>query len=162
MSNTKKEIFIFIFLLTCVVIAFCLIYCRFYKTDGTSMEPTIKDNSRVLMIKNREIHRGDIIVFKTENKDAIKRVIAIPGDKIEIDKEGIVKVNGEVISEKYAKGFTEPKEQTYPLTIKTDRYFVMGDNRDDSLDSRFLSIGTIKKEDIIGKVVISLYPPKIL
>ena len=162
MSNTKKEIFIFVFLLTCIIIAFVLLYCRFYKTDGTSMEPTITDNNRVLMIKNREINRGDIIVFKTDSKDAIKRVIASPGDKVEITKDGIVKVNDEEIKEEYARGITEPKEQRYPITLKQDRYFVLGDNREDSLDSRFLSVGTIKKENIVGKVVMSVYPPKIL
>ncbi len=162
MSNSKKEIFIFIFILTCILIAFCVIYCRFYKTEGTSMEPTIQEGNRLLMIKNRTINRGDIIVFHTESKDAIKRVIAIPGDKVEITEKGIVIVNGEELKEKYIKGTTDPGEQTYPLTIKEGCYFVLGDNRDDSLDSRFLSIDTIKEDEIIGKVVASIYPPKIL
>ncbi len=161
-SKTNKEFLIFFFLLVCVLASFIVIYCRIYNTSGTSMEPTIKDGGKVLVFKKREIKRGDIIVYKDEDSDTIKRVIGLPGDKIEITEEGEVKVNGEKIKEPYIEGKTPPEEQTYPLTVPKGEYFVLGDNRNDSFDSRFVSVSGIKEEDVIGKVIISLAPFKIL
>ena len=162
MKKGNKEFYIFFFLLVCILAAFVVIYCRIYNTSGTSMEPTIKDGSKVLVFKKREINRGDIIVYREEDSDTIKRVIGLPGDKIEITEDGIVKVNGEVLKETYIEGKTPPEEQVYPITVPKGEYFVMGDNRNDSFDSRFISVSGIKEEEIIGKVIISLVPFKIL
>ncbi len=162
MKRTKLEIFVFIIPLTCIFFVFFFLYCRVYQSHGTSMSPTIEDGSKLLVIKNREIHKGDIIVFETEGENAIKRVIAISKDVIVIDEEGHLYINDQLQEEDYIKGITNGEELTYPYTVPEGTYFVLGDNRGDSLDSRFKSIGAIKEDKIVGKVVVSLIPPKIL
>ena len=160
-SNTRKEIFVLLFPCACILVAFFALCCRVYKTEGTSMEPTIEEHSYVVAIKYREINRGDIIAFKREDNPAIKRVIGMPKDQIEITEEGEVKVNGQTLKETYVKTETNGEELTYPYEVPDNYYFVLGDNRADSLDSRYRTIGPIKEDEILGKVIFSLYPPKI-
>jgi signal peptidase I len=131
-----------------------------------SMEPTLRPNDRVLVnklsYKMHAIHRGDIVVFKrppTEAsdptiKDLIKRVIGLPGDTIE-ERGGLVFINGVQLKEPYLPAGTVTN--TLPVTkVGKDQYFVMGDNRTNSKDSRF--IGTIPKSLIVGRAFIRVWP----
>ena len=160
-SNTKKQLFVLLFPCACILVAFFALCCRVYKTEGTSMLPTIEEHSYVVAIKYREIERGDIIAFKNDERTAIKRVIALPKDEIEITEDGEVKVNGTVLKESYVKTETYGEELTYPYEVPENSYFVLGDNRENSLDSRYRTIGPVKQDEILGKVIFSLYPPKL-
>jgi signal peptidase I len=128
--------------------------------EGSSMQPTLYDNNVVIMEKHiKEIKHGDVIVFDAKPIDDryyIKRVIGLPGDTIEI-KNGIVYVNNNKISENYLKSgtVTEPNMITH---VPENEYFVLGDNREVSEDSRF--IGTISVEKVKGLVYFKVYPFK--
>ena len=141
------------------VIAFIIAFTVFFsliRVDGTSMENTYHNNDILIGTRNPEtIDYKDIIVFKINNKTLIKRVIAKAGDTIDIDFEtGKVMVNGEVIKEDYIKEPTHLKESLdFPLTVPNGCYFVMGDNRNHSLDSRDEKVGFIEEEKIICKII---------
>ena len=134
------------------------------EVTGHSMYPTLTEHNYVLSTNYDELKNGDIILFNHENTRMIKRVIAVPGDTISITEDGQVYVNNELLKEDYInkhQGVFQ-NEIKYPITIKEGEYFVLGDNRLDSLDSRVISIGNIKEEEIIGKIAFVLYPPKSL
>jgi len=124
---------------------------------GTSMNPAVRDGdvmfiNRLFISRMGSYERGDLVVFSKiqgyEN-DCIKRVIGLPGETVDIEN-GQVTVDGEPLEEPYTIGETERKEfLAYPITLKSDEYFVMGDRRDNSRDSR--NYGPVKKEQLIGK-----------
>ena len=133
-----------------------------------SMEDTLVENDYVFVSKQSytifgEPERGDIIVFKSTLFDAagnekllVKRIIGLPGDAVSI-KQGVVYVNGEALDETYLKdGYTATEMEE--VKVAANCYFVMGDNRQHSTDSRSESVGQIRKDDIVGKVVLRAYP----
>jgi signal peptidase I len=133
-----------------------------------SMEPTLKPNDRVLVnklsYKLHAIHRGDIVVFKRPPseasdptiKDLIKRVIGLPGDTIE-GRNDEVYINGQPLKETYVMPGAAGLTANFPATkVGNDQYFVMGDNRTNSKDSRF--IGTIPKSLVVGRAFIRVWP----
>ena len=142
-----------------VLVMFCL--CWPVRIQGDSMKGTFFSGDRVFisraMVFFGQIERDDMIMCKIEDnghtENIIKRVIGMPGDIVEI-QEGIVRVNGEVLNEVYTHG-TETMGMV-TLRLKKDMYFVMGDNRSDSVDSR--DVGPIHAKKIIGKVFLRYYP----
>lgn len=150
------------------ILAFLIKYflVQTFLVDGVSMMPNYKDNDFVIVdkmsYKFREPKYGEVIVFKPNiNNDVsyIKRIIGLPGDKIEI-KTGHIYVNSTEVKEPYLNGdqtFIENKiDYLFSKTLSTDEYFVLGDNRNNSQDSR--SIGPIDRENITGRVFIVIYP----
>lgn len=129
------------------------------QVSGTSMEPTLSDNDIIVLFKTSDFETGDLVGFYYQNKILLKRVIGGPGDIIDIDEEGNVYVNGELLDEPYltsrALGETD---LTYPYQVPENRYFVMGDNRETSIDSRSSAIGCIEVDQIVGKVILRVYP----
>lgn len=128
--------------------------------SGDSMKPNFCDNDRIVLFKlDRSFKRGDVIVFKTEDGEKLmKRIIAVAGDTVDISAQGQVVVNGKVLQEDYIYEETTITDQTvsYPLTVQEDAYFVLGDNRSHSIDSRNKKIGQIEKKDIIGRVILDI------
>lgn len=126
---------------------------------GTSMTPTLHQGDYLLSWRSKEIKRGDLIAFYFNNKVLIKRVIAKSGDWVDISKDGTVRVNGEIIQEDYlsekALGETD---LTYPFQVPEARYFVMGDHRATSIDSRVEAVGCVAEEQIVGKILFRLWP----
>ncbi len=125
--------------------------------SGTSMLPTIEDGDYLFMEKVGTPKKNDIIVFNSnyyEDTILIKRVVAEPGDKL-IIKDSNIYINDKLIDEPYIleKDF---ECDNYELVIPEGKYFVMGDNRNNSLDSR--AIGLVDKEDIIGTILLRVYP----
>ncbi|AQS58639.1 signal peptidase I [Desulforamulus ferrireducens] len=127
-----------------------------------SMLPTLKVGDHLLIdkayYKLRGLERGDIVVFQApptaqEDKDLIKRVIGLPGEKIAI-KDGIVYINDQPLDESYI--FEKPHSDFNAIIIPEDKVFVMGDNRNNSYDSRYW--GTLPMENIIGKAILLYYP----
>lgn len=150
-----------------VVLAFVITqFIRPTIVNGQSMYPTL-DNSDYLIInrmayKLGEPERGDIIVFSTnlkqsngENKDLVKRVIAVEGDHLKIE-DSKVYINGALIDEPYIHdNYTEGYED---IIIPEGMMFTMGDNRENSKDSRMDDVGLVSEDDVMGKVLIRLFP----
>lgn len=131
------------------------------RVTGTSMNPTLNNDEVLVCSKLSEIKKGDIVAFYYNNKVLLKRVIGTSGDIIDITEEGTVSVNGEVLDEPYISetAFGECDIEL-PYQVPENRIFVMGDHRAVSIDSRSSSVGCIADENIIGKVIMVVYPLK--
>ncbi len=148
--------------------------------QGDSMLPTLRDEDRLLVsqLQNRP-NTGDIIVINADNavlvsengslymadglhKSIVKRVVAVGGQVLDISAEGIVSINGETQQESYINTITQlpvlGNAFEYPFTVPEGFVFVMGDNRDISLDSRYVNVGLVSEEEIEGTVLLRLYP----
>jgi len=129
------------------------------KVQGDSMEPTLEKDQILLAVRKVPIKKGDIVAFYYDNKILLKRVIAAAGDEVDIQDDGTVLVNGVAIEESYltakAKGTCDV---TFPLQVPDGRLFVMGDNREVSIDSRSSAIGCVSEKSILGKVVLRIWP----
>lgn len=125
--------------------------------SGLSMYPTLKDNQYLVVSRISNYTRGDIITFKNKNENnkiLIKRIIGIEGDKIEI-KDGYIYRNGDKLDEPYINSPTDGDET---ITVEDNKLFVLGDNRRNSLDSRYKMVGQVDKSAVIGKAIFSIYP----
>ena len=129
--------------------------------EGTSMEPTLVNGDIVLLTKTTSFGRGELCGFSWNNKLLIKRVIGIPGDWIEIDTDGTVYLNGEKLDEPYAQQLAVGEcDLEFPYQVPQEQYFVLGDMRESSIDSRNTLIGCVEKEQIVGKVFFRIWPFK--
>jgi len=128
---------------------------------GKSMNSTLSEGNIVLSVRKTNLKRGDVIAFYHNNKILIKRVIGISSDWINIDKEGKVYVNNTLLEEPYLKEKNNGESNIkYPYQVPDDNYFVLGDDRLLSVDSRYKEIGTIHKDNVIGKIIFRLWPIK--
>lgn len=127
--------------------------------EGTSMEPTLVNGDIVLLTKTTNFNRGELCGFSWNNKLLIKRVIGIPGDWIEIDTDGTVYLNGEKLDEPYAEQLAVGEcDLEFPFQVPQEQYFVLGDMRESSIDSRNTLIGCVEKGQIVGKVFFRIWP----
>ena len=142
-----------------VAVLFATLALPVMEISGSSMEPALSDKEIVLLIKTTKLDYGELICFSYQNKLLIKRVIAKGGDSVNIDDMGFVSVNGAAVNEPYvmerAKG---DGDVSFPYTVPNDRYFVMGDRRTVSVDSRNSVIGAIEKDQIVGKIMFRIWP----
>ena len=129
------------------------------RVTGTSMEPTLMSNQIVLCSKLKTPKRGDIIALYYNKKLLLKRVLAVAGDTVDLDESGKVTLNGQVLDEPYVQIPSSGEcDIEFPYTVKENRWFVMGDNRTVSVDSRYSGFGCVPDENILGVVWLSLYP----
>ena len=126
---------------------------------GTSMEPSLKDGNIVVLAKTDRLETGDLCAFYYSNKILIKRIIGVPGDYIWIDKEGTVYLNDQELDEPYVseKALGECDIE-FPYQIPENYYFMMGDHRKTSIDSRSSVIGCIAEDQILGKILCKFWP----
>lgn len=126
---------------------------------GTSMTPTLHDGQYVLSLKGGTFSRGDVIAFYYNNKILVKRVIAGPGEWVDIDAYGNVTVDGGPLDEPYLtdKALGECDIEL-PYQVPDGRYFVMGDHRATSVDSRSSTIGCVAEEQVVGKIAFRVWP----
>ena len=147
----------------CVVAAISILLTTLWmpvlQIYGSSMSPTLEPGDLVLSVKNEKLETGDVVAFYQGNKLLIKRVIATSGQWVDIDNDGVVTVDGQALDESYIKDLSLGNcDIELPHQVKEAHYFIMGDNRDTSLDSRANTIGDIAEEQIEGKVVFRVWP----
>lgn len=165
-KNVLKALFdwveSFAFALAVVVLLFTFVM-RTVTIEGESMMPTVTPFSKVITYQLFYApQRYDVIVLSLPSqgyKPYIKRIIGMPGDVVDIDSRGVVTVGGEPIDARYTfEDIYLRGDQSYPVTVPEDSYFVMGDNRNNSKDSRFISVGCVGREYIIGRALFLVYP----
>ena len=152
----------FILICACVCILFGAMFRVIY-VDGESMLPTLDSGEWIAACRLAAPHRGDIILTNTDNAyhaRLIKRLIAFGGETVDIDYEtGTVYVDGEALDEPYLADKTcRGGDVAFPLTVPENCVFLLGDNRTNSVDSRYAEIGCIPQDDLIGPVVMRLLP----
>ena len=129
--------------------------------SGSSMTHTFQEGEIVFSIKTKNLKPGDIIAFYHGNKILVKRVIAGAGSWVNITIDGDVYVNGELLEENYIQEkMLGETNITYPYQVPDGSWFVLGDHREVSIDSRNSEIGCIKQEDIVGKIIFRVWPLK--
>ena len=138
------------------------------EVDGSSMEPTLSHGDNLIVDKIsyrfRDPERFDIIVFPfryKENTYYIKRIIGLPGETVQIDEQGNIYIDGEKLEESYGREIIKPENigiAAEPVTLGEDEYFVMGDNRNNSTDSRTEVVGNIRRDEIIGRAWVRVWP----
>lgn len=169
MKKVLKEILsTSLYLLIVLCLTYIVIHFVGQRTQviGGSMETTLSENDNLIVDKLtyrfREPKRFDIVVFPFQyEKDTyyIKRIIGLPGETIFIDEEGNIFIDDELLTESYGKEIIKDAGRAYePVTLGEDEYFVMGDNRNNSQDSRDPTVGNIARSDIIGRAWIRILP----
>lgn len=157
-----------LYLLVVLCITYLVIHFVGQRTQvsGSSMEPKLSDNDNLIVDKItyrfKDPERYDIIVFPfeyEENTYYIKRIIGLPGETVYIDNEGTIYINDAALEEGYGREIIKEPGRAYePITLGDDEYFVMGDNRNNSTDSRDPSVGNIKRDNIIGRAWLRIWP----
>lgn len=155
-----------------LLVVLCLTYLVIHfvgqrtEVSGSSMEPRLSNGDNLIVDKItyrfKDPERFDIIVFPFQydtNTFYIKRIIGLPGETVYIDYDGNIYINDELLEEGYGKEVIENPGLAYtPITLGVDEYFVLGDNRNNSSDSRDPSVGNIKRKDIIGRAWVRILP----
>lgn len=158
-KKTLRETIGVLIVVAAIAVLVATLVLPILQVSGVSMYPTLKEDNIVLLYKTKKFERGDIIGFYYQGKILLKRVIALPGEEINFDADGYVYINGELLNEPY---IAEPSlgecDIELPYKVPEQEYFVMGDSRSVSGDSRVAAIGTIPAEDIIGRIFLKVWP----
>ena len=126
---------------------------------GNSMKGTLDSGDIVVSVKSTDFETSDVVAFYYNNNILVKRVIAEAGDWVDMDEEGNVYVNKKKLDEPYlANKSYGHTDITFPYQVPENRIFVMGDNREESIDSRNNAIGTVADEQIVGKLIFKIWP----
>lgn len=169
MSKDLKDILYtsFYFLLVLCLVYLVVTYVgQRIEVVGSSMSPTLENEDNMLVDKLsyrfHEPNRFDIVVFPYKyepNVYYIKRVIGLPGETVLIDEEGNIYIDGVILDEKYGKEVIKNPGLAYePVTLGKNEYFVMGDNRNNSMDSRDPNVGNIKRSELVGRAFMRVWP----
>lgn len=154
----RQTVFSLLVVAAAAVLA-AMLFFPIFRVTGSSMEPTLNAKEIVVCLKSSRFQSGDLVAFYYNNKVLLKRVIGTAGDTIEIDDSGNVFVNGSQLDEPYiTKKSLGQCDIDFPYQVPDNRIFVMGDNRETSVDSRTTAVGCIADEYVIGKVFLRVWP----
>ena len=169
MKKVLKEILstsLYILFVLCAVYLVIHFVGQRTQVQGSSMEPKLSNEDNLIVDKiSYRFHdpeRFDIVVFPfryEENIFYIKRVIGLPGETISIDEKGNILINGEILEESYGKEVIQSPGRAYEeIVLADDEYFLMGDNRNNSTDSRDPSVGNVRRDEIVGRAWLRIWP----
>lgn len=157
--RTLRSTFFTLVVVAAVSVLVAVLWMPVLQIFGASMNPTLYDGELVISLKTDDLKTGDVVSFYYNNKILVKRVIATAGDWVDIDKEGNVFVNGELLDEPYvSEKSLGDCDIELPYQVPESRVFVMGDHRSVSVDSRTQEIGPISEEQLVGKLVFRIWP----
>lgn len=158
-SRTLRSTIAILIVVAALAVLVATLWMPVPRIYGSSMSPTLVDGQIVISVKNARFEPGDVAAFYHGNKLLIKRYIAGPGDWVDIDADGSVSVNGSPLEEPYLteKAYGETNIQL-SYQVPDERYFLMGDNRSVSVDSRNTTVGCISRDQIVGKVIFRIWP----
>jgi signal peptidase I len=158
-ANTLRSTIFILIVVSASAVLIAVLLLPVLRIYGHSMNDTLDEGDVVVSIKGSSFKTGDIIAFYYNNKLLVKRVIGQPGDWVDIDENGNVYVNQVMLEEPYldSKAYGETNIEL-PYQVPESRIFVLGDNRDVSIDSRNTSVGCVAEEQIAGKIVFRVWP----
>lgn len=160
--NIVKTILFSLTVVAAIAVLLTILLFPVLQVNGNSMEPFLNNGDIIIALKPKKlVKRGDIIAFYYNDKVLLKRVIGIAGDKIDMDEDGNVYVNGIYLDEPYiSRKSSGICDIEFPVEVSENAYFVLGDLRSVSIDSRSSDVGLIYDERVIGKTVFRLWPPE--
>lgn len=160
-QNVLKSTVYTLITVSAIAILVATLWLPVLQIYGSSMTPTLSDGQIVFTVKTSDLEKGEVIAFYYNNKILVKRVIAGPGDWVNMDPDGTVYVNDVALDEPYIE------EKAYgdcnielPYQVPDGKIFVMGDHRSTSVDSRNTAVGCVAQEQIVGKIVFRIWPLK--
>lgn len=158
-SRTLRSTVAVLIVVAAVAVLIATLWMPVLQIHGTSMSPTLSDGQIVVALKGSSFQTGDVIAFYYGNKLLVKRCIAGPSDWIDIDEDGNFYVNGELLDEPYLteEAFGECNIDL-PYQVPDARWFLAGDNRSVSIDSRNTAVGCVSTEQIAGKIWLCIWP----
>ena len=158
LGSLRSTIFMLIVVAASAVLV-AVLFLPILRIYGQSMSGTLNSGDIVVSVKSVQFETGDVIAFYYNNNILVKRVIATSGQWVDIDKEGNVYVDDTYLKESYlqSKAYGESNID-FPYQVPEDRVFVMGDNRELSIDSRNTAVGTVSEEQIVGKLLYRIWP----
>ena len=156
---TVRSTFLSLVVVAAAAVLVAVLLLPILRIYGKSMKGTLDSGDIVVSVKTTDLKTGDVIAFYYNNNILVKRMIANPGDWVDIDERGNVYVNNTRLDEPYLddKAFGETNIEL-PYQVPEGKFFVMGDNRSVSIDSRNTSIGCVSEEQIVGKIVFRVWP----
>lgn len=171
MNKVMKELLstgLYLLFVLCATLLLITYVAQRTNVDGASMETTLSHGDNLIVDKItyrfRDPERFDIIVFPFQHGEEvnfIKRIIGMPGETVQIDEAGNIYINGEILQESYGREIIKPENigrAANPIVLGEDEYFVMGDNRNNSSDSRTEIVGNVHRDDIIGRAWVRIWP----
>ena len=157
-STFRSTVYVLI-VVAAITILIATIFMPVFRTYGDSMTPTLNEGDIVLALKGSDFDTGDVVGLYVGNKLLIKRIICGPGQWVDIADDGTVSIDGKKIDEPYVteKALGDLNIEL-PYQVPDGRYFVMGDHRSTSLDSRNTAVGCIADEQIVGRIFFRVWP----
>lgn len=157
-SALKRTVSVLV-VVAAVAVLIATLFLPILQISGDSMSPTLKNDEIVVLYKTKSPERGDVIGFYYQGKILLKRVIALPEETVVIDENGRVHINGKILEESYVSEFDLGDcDIEFPYTVPAEEFFVLGDKRANSVDSRSAAIGTVSRDEIIGEVFFRVSP----